>query len=169
MTYLDTPIDATVSAYRPAVDLSDDYTHYSRDQIKQMVYDLGALAKENETFRLDIVSLRNTISALQRQNSYKDNLISKAKVIIFEAFDGDDFDKDVVTNIAEALEIVLTREEEVDITVKFSGTVTVPLGFDVESDLEEYLDFKVKVNNHNDEDVECDLFADEVVSITVNN
>ena len=168
MTYLDTPIDATVSAYRPAVDLSDDYTHYSRDQIKQMVYDLGALAKENETFRLDIVSLRNTISALQRQNSYKDNLISNAKVLIVEAFDGDEFDKDVVTNIAEALDISLTKEYQVTINVTFSGTVSVPLGFDTEGDLENYINFEATASGWGNEEVECDLFTDGI-DVTVNN
>ena len=126
MTYLDTPVNATVSEYRP-VDLSDEYTTYSRDQIKQMVYDLGALAKENETFRLDIVSLRNTISALQRQNSYANNLLANAKVTILEAFDGDDFGKDVVTNIAEALDITLTNKYDVTITVKYRGTIEIPV------------------------------------------
>ena len=159
MTYLDTPVD-----YAPASEWPSGNVAYGT-----LCDFYNAYHDSAETMKGDIESLRNTVSSFQRQNSYKDNLISNAKVIIFEAFDGDDFDKDVVTNIAEALEIVLTREEEVDITVKFSGTVTVPLGFDIESDLEEYLDFKVKVNNHNDEDVECDLFADEVVSITVNN
>jgi hypothetical protein len=114
----------------------------------------------------DIESLNNTIAVLKRQNTYANNCIAHAKVVIVEAFEGDDFDKDAFTAVAEALEIVLTREEEVDITVKFSGTITVPLGFDIEGDLEDYIEFKAKANS-NDEDIECDLFADEVVSITV--
>jgi hypothetical protein len=168
MTYLDTPIDATVSAYRPAVDLSDDYTHYSRDQIKQMVYDLGALAKENETFRLDIVSLRNTISALQRQNSYKDNLISNAKVLIVEAFDGDEFGKDVVNNIAEALEIQLTKEYKVKINVMFSGTITAPIGLD-EDDFGNDIEYSASLNNwRNSDEMELDLYED-VIDFTITN
>jgi hypothetical protein len=167
MTYLDTPIDATVSQYRP-VDLSDEYTTYSRDQIKQMVYDLGALSKENETFRLDISSLRNTVSSFQRQNSYKDNLITNAKVIILEAFDNDDFDKDAFTAVAEALEIVLTKEYDVTINVTFSGTVSVPLGFDMDCDLENYIDFEARTNGYGKEEVECDLYSDGI-DITVNN
>ena len=167
MTYLDTPIDATVSQYRP-VDLSDEYTSYSRDQIKQMVYDLGALSKENETFRLDIVSLRNTISALQRQNSYGNNLIKNAKVIILEAFDDDEFDKDAFTAIAEALNVSLTKEYEVTINVTFSGTVSVPLGFDIEGDLENYIDFEARTNGYGSEDIECDLFSDGI-DVTVKN
>jgi hypothetical protein len=114
----------------------------------------------------DIESLNNTISVLKRQNTYANNCIDNAKVVIVEAFEGDDFDKDAFTAVAEALEIVLTREEEVDINVKFSGIITVPLGFDIENDLEDYIEFKAKANS-NDKDIECDLFADEVVSITV--
>ncbi len=167
MTYLDTPVDATVSQYRP-VDLSDEYTSYSRDQIKQMVYDLGALAKENETFRLDIVSLRNTISALQRQNSYANNLLANAKVIILEAFDNDDFDKDAFTAVAEALEIVLTKEYDVTINVTFSGTVSVPLGFDMDCDLENYIRFEASNTRWGDGELECDLYPDGI-DVTVNN
>lgn len=157
MTYLDTPVDT-----------SDAYTYYSPDQVKQMAYDLGVMAKENETFRLDIVSLRNTISALQRQNSYGNNLLANAKVIILEAFDNDDFDKDVVTNIAEALDISLTKEYEVTINVTFSGTVSVPLGFDIEGDLENYIDFEARTNGYGSEDIECDLFSDGI-DVTVKN
>jgi hypothetical protein len=167
MTYLDTPIDATVSQYRP-VDLSDEYTSYSRDQIKQMVYDLGALSKENETFRLDIVSLRNTISALQRQNSYANNLLANAKVVILEAFDNDDFDKDVVTNIAEALEIVLTKEYQVKINVVFSGTITAPIGLDAD-DFENDIEYSASLNNwRNSDEMQLDLYED-VIDFTITN
>lgn len=155
MTYLDTPVDATVSQWPSAsVSYGDMCDFYNANY------------NSVETMKGDIESLNNTISVLKRQNTYANNCIAHAKVVIVEAFEGDDFDKDAFTAVAEALEIVLTREEEVDITVKFSGTITVPLGFDIEGDLEDYIEFKAKANS-NDEDIECDLFADEVVSITV--
>ena len=157
MTYLDTPVDT-----------SDAYTYYSPDQVKQMAYDLGVMAKENETFRLDIVSLRNTISALQRQNTYANNCIANAKVIIFEAFENDEFDKDAFTAIAESLNISLTTEHEVTINVTFSGTVSVPLGFDIEGDLENYIDFEARTNGYGSEEIECDLFSDGI-DVTINN
>jgi len=157
MTYLDTPVDT-----------SDAYTYYSPDQVKQMAYDLGVMAKENETFRLDIVSLRNTISALQRQNSYANNLLANAKVIILEAFDNDDFDKDVVSNIAEALDVSLTKEYDVTINVTFSGTVSVPLGFDMDCDLENYIRFEASNTRWGDGELECDLYSDGI-DVTVNN
>lgn len=150
MTYLDTPVDASVSQYTP---------NYSPDQIKQMSYDLGVLAKENETFRLDIVSLRNTISSLQRQNSYANNLLANAKVVILEAFDGDDFGKDVVTNIAEALDITLTNKYDVTITVTYRGTVEVPAGQDIES-FEQHVDFEFSAPFS--DDWEFDIYQDDI-------
>ena len=159
MTYIDTPVD-----YAPASEWPSGNVAYGT-----LCDFYNAYHDSAETMKGDIESLRNTVSSFQRQNSYKDNLISNAKVIIFEAFDGDDFDKDVVTNIAEALEIELTEEINITAKVLFSGTVTVPRGFDIESDLENYIDFEARTNGYGKEEVECDLFADEVVSITVNN
>jgi hypothetical protein len=158
MTYLDTPVNATVSEYRP-VDLSDEYTTYSRDQIKQMVYDLGALAKENERFRLDVGSLRKQLNEGQA-------CIESAKEILIEAIEINCIGKDVLINVAEALEIELIKEYNVTINVTFSGTVSVPLGFDMDY-IEDHIDFQADANSHNNE-VECDLFTEDI-DITVNN
>jgi hypothetical protein len=156
MTYLDTPVD-----YAPASQWPSGNVAYGT-----LCDFYNAYHDSAETMKGDIESLNNTIAVLKRQNTYANNCIAHAKVVIVEAFEGDDFDKDAFTAVAEALEIVLTREEEVDINVKFSGIITVPLGFDIENDLEDYIEFKAKANS-NDKDIECDLFADEVVSITV--
>jgi hypothetical protein len=158
MTYLDTPVDATVSQYRP-VDLSDEYTSYSRDQIKQMVYDLGALAKENETFRLDIVSLRNTISALQRQNSYANNLFANAKVIILESFKDDEFGKDNFTAVAEALDITLINKYDVTVTVTYRGTIEIPMDEDIE-DFERHISFEFSAPFSDEWNV--DIYQDDI-------
>jgi hypothetical protein len=159
MTYLDTPVD-----YAPASEWPSGNVAYGT-----LCDFYNAYHDSAETMKGDIESLNNTISVLKRQNSYANNLLVNAKVIILEAFDNDDFDKDVVTNIAEALEIELTEEINITAKVLFSGTVTVPRGFDIESDLENYIDFEARTNGYGKEEVECDLFADEVVSITVNN
>jgi hypothetical protein len=159
MTYLDTPVD-----YAPASEWPSGNVAYGT-----LCDFYNAYHDSAETMKGDIESLNNTISVLKRQNSYANNLLVNAQVIILEAFDNDDFDKDVVTNIAEALEIELTEEINITAKVLFSGTVTVPRGFDIESDLENYIDFEARTNGYGKEEVECDLFADEVVSITVNN
>lgn len=157
MTYLDTPVDATVSQWPSAsVSYGDMCDFYNANY------------NSVETMKGDIESLRNTISSLQRQNSYGSNCIANAKVIILEAFDDDDFDKDAFTAIAEALDISLTKEYEVTINVTFSGTVSVPLGFDMDCDLENYIDFEARTNGYGSEEVECDLYSDGI-DITVKN
>jgi hypothetical protein len=125
MTYLDTPIDATVTAYSP---------NYSSDQIKQMVYDLGVIAKENERFRLDVGSLRKQLNEGQA-------CIESAKEIIIEAIKIDRIGKDVLINVAEALDITLVNNYDVTITVTYQGTIEIPAGQDIES-FEQHVDFE---------------------------
>lgn len=130
MTYLDTPADATVSQWpsgRVAYgELCDFYNAY---------HDSAG------TMKGDIESLRNTISSLQRQNSYANNLLANAKVIILEAFRGDDFNKDVVTNIAEALDITPTKKYNVTITPIYRGTIEIPMNEDIQ-DFEQHISFE---------------------------
>jgi hypothetical protein len=158
MTYLDTPVD-----YDPASQWPSGNVAYGT-----LCDFYNAYHDSAETMKGDIESLNNTISVLKRQNSYGSNCIANAKVIILEAFDGDDFDKDVVTNIAEALDIELTKEYEVTINVTFSGTVSVPLGFDMDCDLENYINFEASNTRWGDGELECDLYSDGI-DVTVNN
>jgi hypothetical protein len=148
MTYLDTPVDT-----------SDAYTYYSPDQVKQMAYDLGVMAKENETFRLDIVSLRNTISALQRQNSYGNNLIKNAKVIILESFKDDEFGKDNFTAVAEALEITLVNKYDVTVTVTYRGTIEIPMDEDIDN-FENHISFEFSAPFSDEWNV--DIYQDDI-------
>jgi len=158
MTYLDTPVD-----YAPASQWPSGNVAYGT-----LCDFYNAYHDSAETMKGDIESLNNTISVLKRQNSYGSNCIANAKVIILEAFDGDDFDKDVVTNIAETLDIELTKEYEVTINVTFSGTVSVPLGFDMDCDLENYIRFEASNTRWGDGELECDLYSDGI-DVTVNN
>jgi hypothetical protein len=114
----------------------------------------------------NIETLQNTISALGRQINERDMKFANAKALILEAYDCDDFSEDRVQAIAEALEIELTKEYDVTITVTFSGSVTLPLGVDID-DIENYVDFDVEANRYKD-DVEVDLFA-SVDDVRVNN
>ena len=107
-------------------------------------------------------------SSFNRQLREKDAQFSSVKDIIFEACDVDEFDKDTVIAIAEALEIELTEEINITAKVLFSGTVTVPLGFNVEENLETYIEFEAPASRRGSEDVECDLCSDSV-KITVDN
>ena len=158
MTYLDTPVD-----YAPASQWPSGNVAYGT-----LCDFYNAYHDSAETMKGDIESLNNSISVLKRQNSYANNLLANAKVIILEAFDNDDFDKDVVTNIAEALDVSLTKEYDVTINVTFSGTVSVPLGFDMDCDLENYIRFEASNTRWGDGELECDLYPDGI-DVTVNN
>ena len=107
-------------------------------------------------------------SSFNRQLREKNAQFSSVKDIILEAFDVNEFDKDTVIAIAEVLEIELTEEINITAKVLFSGTVTVPRGFDIENDLENYIEFEATASGRGSEDVECDLCSDSV-KITVDN
>ena len=158
MTYIDTPVD-----YAPASEWPSGNVAYGT-----LCDFYNAYHDSAETMKGDIESLNNSISVLKRQNSYANNLLANAKVVILEAFDVDEFDKDTVIAIAEVLEIELTEEINITAKVLFSGTVTVPRGFDIENDLENYIEFEATASGRGSEDVECDLCSDSV-KITVDN
>ena len=145
MTYLDTPVDGLSS-----------YTVINEPD--KVISDLNK----------SLQSALDLNSSFNRQLREKDAQFSSVKDIILEAFDVDEFDKDTVIAIAEALEIELTKEVKITAKAFFSGTVTVPLGFDVENDIETYIEFEATANGRGSEDVECNLWSDGV-EITVNN
>jgi hypothetical protein len=115
-----------------------------------------------EKMKDNIETLQNTISALGRQINERDMKFANAKAAILEAFDNECFDRENFEVVAEALEISLTKEVQVTINVTFSGTVDVPIGFDIEGDLENYIDFEATASGWGNVDIECDLFTDGV-------
>jgi hypothetical protein len=115
-----------------------------------------------EKMKNDIETLQNTTSALRRQLMEKENHIDNAKCAILEAFDNESFDRENFEVVAEALEISLTKEVNVTINVTFSGTVDVPIGFDIEGEIENYIDFEATASGWGNVDIECDLFTDGV-------
>lgn len=151
MTYLDTPIDATVSAYRPAVDLSDNYTNYSRDQINQMQYDLGALAKENERFRLDVGSLRKQLNEGQA-------MVDAVGKYIKECSSSGDL-TDELEHVAKLLDITLVNKYDVTITVTYRGTIEVPADQNIES-FDEHINFEFSAPFS--DEWEFDIYQDEI-------
>ena len=104
----------------------------------------------------------DTNASFSRLLDEKKNLIDNAKAAILEAFDNDSFDRETFETVADALNIELTKEVQVTINVTFSGTVDVPLGFDIEGDLENYIDFEATASGWGNVDIECDLFTDGV-------
>jgi hypothetical protein len=114
-----------------------------------------------EKMKDNIETLQNNISALGRQINERDMKIANAKAAILEAFDNESFDRENMEVIADALEIELTKEYQVTINVTFSGTVTLPLGIDVD-EIENYVNFEANESGWGTDDIEVDLFTDGV-------
>ena len=124
MSYLDTPIDASVSHYTP---------NYSPDQIKQMIYDLDIIAKENERLRLDVGALRKQLSEGQA-------MVESVEKYIKEYISNGDLN-DELEHVAKLLDISLVNKYDVIITVTYHGTIEAPADEDIER-FEEHVDFE---------------------------
>lgn len=68
-------------------------------------------------------------------------------------------DDDHVTEICEIFDIVLSQDYDVTVTVTFSGTVSVPLGYDMDN-LEN--DLRAELSASYGNDVEADLYEDSM-------
>jgi len=144
-------VDATVLAnYNPTLE----------ERILNLSKENQNLARDLETQKDSIEILQNTVASFRRQIMEKDSYISSAKALIVEAYECDDFEKDRVEAIAEALGIALTKQYAVSVNVTFSGTVTAPLGMDLE-DLNGYLEASIDTNGYND-DFDVDLSEDDI-------
>jgi hypothetical protein len=121
-----------------------------------------SLSKENETLKDSIEELQTVISGLRRQIHERDMQMDSVRSIIADAFEMEDFDKEVVTSIADALGIELTKEYSVTINVTFSGTITAPIGMDPD-EFERMFDFSAEPSGWGDSyELECDLFEDGI-------
>ena len=71
----------------------------------------------------------------------------------------DYIDENVVQELVDIFALEITRDYEVEVTVKFSGTVTAPLNFDMD-DLENHLNASLEVSYY--ADVEADFSEDDM-------
>ena len=141
---------------------STSYPAYSHDQVTQAIHDLGVYKSTVEDLQKSLQNALDMNSSLNKLLSEKKNLIDNAKAAILEAFDNESFDRENFEVVADALNIELTKEYDVTINVTFSGTITVPLGFDVEGNLENYLNFTAEASGWGTEEIDTDLFEDGV-------
>lgn len=70
-----------------------------------------------------------------------------------------DFDSDTLRDLAGYFDIELNREYDVTITVRWSGTVTAPMDFDMD-DIENFLDIRIDTD-YRTSDAIIDLYQDE--------
>ena len=143
MTYLDNPIEATVSEYSPTA---------TSDQIKQMKYDLSRLEQQLE-YKESII---NSFTKQLREHEAR---LNGAKEIIIEAILIDRIGKNVLMNVAEALDITLTKTYDVDISVIYRGQIEIPLDQDIDK-LSDHIEFEFSDKGEDDWDV--DIFQYDV-------
>lgn len=70
-----------------------------------------------------------------------------------------DFDSETLSDLAGYFDIELNREYDVTVTVRWSGTVTVPMDFDID-DIENYLDIRIDTD-YRTSDAIIDLYQDD--------
>lgn len=70
-----------------------------------------------------------------------------------------DFDYETLSDLASYFDIELSREYDVTITVRWSGTVTAPMHFDMD-DIENFLDIRIDTD-YRTSDAIIDLYQDD--------
>ena len=70
-----------------------------------------------------------------------------------------DFDAETLNDLASYFDITLEREYSVEITVRFSGSVTVPMDYDID-DLENELTAEINKGYYSNSSVEVDFMED---------
>ena len=70
-----------------------------------------------------------------------------------------DFDYETLSDLAGYFDIELQREYDVTITVRWSGTVTAPMNFDMD-DIENFLDIRIDTD-YRTSDAIVDLYQDD--------
>ena len=143
MTYLDTPIEATVSEYSPTA---------TSDQVKQMTYDLSRLEQHLE--HKD--SIINSFTKQLREHESKLNAV---KAYVKEMIDSEEEISKDILRIVKILDITLTKTYDMHISVIYRGTVEIPLDEDINK-FSDHVEFEFSDKGEDDWDV--DIFQYDV-------
>lgn len=115
------------------------------------------------------VKYRELEQALQRKTEsweFASSQLQK-RVAQIEAFEDElknnpwDFDSATLEDLAGYFDITLQREYMVEITVRFSGNVTVPMDYDID-DLENELNAEISKGYYSNSSVEIDFMEEEM-------
>ena len=72
-----------------------------------------------------------------------------------------DFDGETLNDLARFFDITLEREYMVEVTVRFSGTVTVPMDYDID-DLENDLSAEINTHHYGNSSVTVDFMEEDM-------
>jgi hypothetical protein len=101
-----------------------------------------------------IAQISNELTTMTNDRDYWKCLANErsGKIGLLEEFIKDNFnylDADVVNALTEIFDLEIMKEYDVEVTVTFTGTLEVPLGFDMD-ELENNLDSTLNVSYYSD-------------------
>ena len=139
---IDPSFDTVVTPYPPTMQESVSIRVDLETKLQDMTYSM-------EYHRADATRYSNYINSFE--NALKDNQW--------------DFDGDTLKDLASYFDITLEREQCVEITVRFSGTVTLPIDYDIDN-LENDLNASIVINPYGNGEL-CGDFGEDEMDIRV--
>lgn len=125
----------------------------------------GALEQANDKIGLLTLAKNDMDQALERASTWQKMHsrlsihIDNAATLIKDAIINDDVDIDTLKSIAHELNIELTREVRIKMTITASGTATVPIDFDLD-DIDG--EIAVEFSNNYGTDTELNIEVDDM-------
>ena len=119
---------------------------------------------EQETLFTQIDELKKQLEQKTRDHEFVRDQLSK-HVNQVHSFEGAlknnewDFDFETLSDLAGYFDIELQRDYDVTITVRWSGTITAPMNFDMD-DIENFLDIRIDTD-YRTSDAIVDLYQDD--------
>ena len=139
---IDPSFDTVVTPYPPTMQESVSIRVDLETKLNDMTYSM-------EYHRADATRYSNYINSFE--NALKDNPW--------------DFDGDTLKDLASYFDITLEREHNVEITVRFSGTVSIPIDYDIDN-LENDLNASIVINPYGNGEL-CGDFGEDEMDIRV--
>ena len=139
---IDPSFDTVVTPNPPTMQESVSIRVDLETKLNDMTYSM-------EYHRADATRYSNYINSFE--NALKDNQW--------------DFDGETLRDLASYFEITLEREHNVEITVRFSGTVSIPIDYDIDN-LENDLNASIVINPYGNGEL-CGDFGEDEMDIRV--
>ena len=139
---IDPSFDTVVTPYPPTMQESVSIRVDLETKLQDMTYSM-------EYHRADATRYSNYINSFE--NALKDNQW--------------DFDGDTLRDLASYFDITLEREHNVEITVRFSGTVSIPIDYDIDN-LENDLNASIVINPYGNGEL-CGDFGEDEMDIRI--
>jgi len=118
------------------------------------------LSRELATAKDELAGATSRYSLYKNAQAILHGRIDLAAATIKEAIIQDDIDKDTLIQIASDLQVELTREVSIKMTITARGTATVPIDFDLD-DMDN--EIGIEFNNNYGAAIEFDIEVDDMI------